>query len=96
MCELFWLNFSGFVSSFMVLFCGEKWCVVRSVNFFFFHLGVRCLGLIFWVYASFLLFLLFFSGGNGGGGGGGGSTAETVAVEVVVMVVYCIRYIILL
>ena len=34
------------MSSFIVLFCGEKWCVVRSVNFFF-HLGVRCFGLIF-------------------------------------------------
>ena len=90
----------------MVLFCGEKSCVVGSVYFFiffdelvnFFHLSVRCFGLIFWVCASFLLFLLCFSGsdGGGGGGGGGGGTAETVAVEVVVMVVYCIRYIILL
>ena len=43
------------MSSFMVLFCGEKSCVVGSVYFFiffdelvnFFHLSVRCFGLIF-------------------------------------------------
>ena len=66
----FGLIFLGLCHHLWCYFCGEKWCVVRSVNFFF---SFGCS--LFWLnFSGFVSsFLLFFScGGDGGSGSGGG------------------------